>query len=674
MLNSIFLRISLTTNIFLGISRQELYDVLRQNGKMSPLTKVSKNLIKNYICSRVFNPDAKALNSQILSFLSGLHKRWRACNRTHTILMSKYGTWFNNNISIIKNTNEAGGRPKKSFNECCDKTRKRKVKHLVDITPTQELITATRLSLSKSGKRDAALIVKEATDPEYRATQMKKSILNTSKDSIQINFSPTEALALLVDINLTKHQYISLRNKFKEKGLIHVLPSYDAIKKEKEKCYPQEGAIKITEKSAEIKLQPLLDLTAARLLEIQREVLENHPVANNLQFIHKWGIDGSSGQAKYKQSLSEEGISDSDLLLVSMVPIQLQTISNNENIKIIWKNPKTSSTKFCRPLGFHFKKESKESTNYEVNKIRNEIQNLKPSIVLCNGKEIIVNHKLLLTMLDGKAGSNLTDTSSQTCNICKVTPKNINNLDYIKTLSSDKNNFEYGLSSLHAHIRFFECLIHISYRLNIKKWQVRDDAEKKELQTRKNIIIQQFRREMGLLIDLPKQGAGSTNDGNTARRFFNNPEKSAEITGLDQRIIRRFAIILLVISSDFPIEVQKFQAYTNETAELYLELYGWYKMPPSVHKILIHGAQIIDSLILPIGQLAEDAQESRNKDYRFYREHFTRKNSRCNTNEDLLKRLLISSDPVISSIRPAFYKCGKNYPAEAIALFKCPEI
>jgi len=40
-----------------------------------------------------------------------------------------------------------------------------------------------------------------------------------------------------------------------------------------------------------------------------------------------------------------------------------------------------------------------------------------------------------------------------------------------------------------------------------------------------------------------------------------------------------------------------------------------------------------------------------NKDYKIYREHHTRKNSRLNSNEDLFHKLLISSDPVISSIR-----------------------
>lgn len=43
--------------------------------------------------------------------------------------------------------------------------------------------------------------------------------------------------------------------------------------------------------------------------------------------------------------------------------------------------------------------------------------------------------------------------------------------------------------------------------------------------------------------------------------------------------------------------------------------------------------------------MSEDAQEARNKDIRNYREYFARKTSRKENMEDVMKRLLISSDP-----------------------------
>lgn len=74
-------------------------------------------------------------------------------------------------------------------------------------------------------------------------------------------------------------------------------------------------------------------------------------------------------------------------------------------------------------------------------------------------------------------------------------------------------------------------------------------------------------------------------------------------------------------------------------------------MPVSVHKILIHGSDIIDYSIVPIGQLSEEVQESRHKEVRKYREYNTRKMAREKTNEDLLYSLLTSSDFLVSSYR-----------------------
>jgi len=72
----------------------------------------------------------------------------------------------------------------------------------------------------------------------------------------------------------------------------------------------------------------------------------------------------------------------------------------------------------------------------------------------------------------------------------------------------------------------------------------------------------------------------------------------------------------------------------------------------SVHKLLIHGEAIISHFSIPIGHLSEEASKARNKEFRQYRRDHTRKINRIATNEDLLNHLLITSDPLISSLRP----------------------
>ncbi|CAB0009541.1 unnamed protein product [Nesidiocoris tenuis] len=50
----------------------------------------------------------------------------------------------------------------------------------------------------------------------------------------------------------------------------------------------------------------------------------------------------------------------------------------------------------------------------------------------------------------------------------------------------------------------------------------------------------------------------------------------------------------------------------------------WYFMPLTVHKILYHSVDVIEHMVLPIGNLSEEAQEACNKDCRRFREFNTR--------------------------------------------------
>ena len=66
----------------------------------------------------------------------------------------------------------------------------------------------------------------------------------------------------------------------------------------------------------------------------------------------------------------------------------------------------------------------------------------------------------------------------------------------------------------------------------MQKWQLRSEDEKAIVKQRKLEIQEELRTKMGLLVDVPKLGCGNTNDGNTSRRFFADPELAGAITGI----------------------------------------------------------------------------------------------------------------------------------------------
>ena len=430
--------------IFPAVTRKELFDILKAKGYIQPLRSQSLRILTEYVVNKLNMYSCKKyVENIVLTFCSDLNKKWKACGRNSNRLSNKHTLWLGEKLKIETNKMTAKeettpttsrGRPQKTFEDGSKKTKKRKVQHLVKSHSPSELTFATCLSLQASGRRDAATVVKEATETSpTRATKIKKAFWSAPENIKP--FTPEEALGMIVDLKLSKYQYTSLRQLTKDKG-IDIYPSYEAIKKAKGECYPEENGIIIKDTSAEIKLQSLLDCTATRLVKLQEDVLSvsnSEMLLENVEILYKWGFDGSSGQRQYKQRFSEEtstNISDSNLLITSLVPIQMYGFQGSKKA-IIWHNPRMSSTRYCRPIRFQLKKETKETIKEEVEYIQTQIDSLRPTRVIVNTVVFTIKHKLLLTMVDGKVCSSITETSSQICYICGASPKDMNKLEAV---------------------------------------------------------------------------------------------------------------------------------------------------------------------------------------------------------------------------------------------------
>ncbi len=590
------------------------------------------------------------------------NQKWEIAKRRKDYFFEKYHDWSQTDFVVNfsprpepePSTSGQAGRPALSFSESSERTKKAKSKNLLEKEGAPAIQHAFVHHLRTEKRKEAAEIVQEVA---FSDRKRAKTISETISAEGEIPYTKEEALALTIDLKLSREAYESLRRGALKRNS-KLYPPYGQILQAKEDCYPQEKIdsdfpITITPSRVDINLQSLLDHTATRIfMSLPKEEISTFPV--QIELISKWGCDGASGQSEYKQALpnQEQGISDHHLFMISLVPIQLSSVSENLSATL-WKNSRPSSTKYCRPVMFEYSKETKEKTKLEVKKIRDQIDLLSPSQVEFGGNTFFIKHKLVLTMVDGKVCQALSDTpSAASCIVCLATPKLMNNVPKVKERPEIESTFEFGLSTLHAWIRFMENILHISYNLKCRKWSHLNKEEAEEKARRKIAIKAKFREQLNLIIDTPKQGgSGNSNDGNTARRFFANPEITASITEVNVELIRRFAVILQAMASGKKVDIEKFGTYTHETARLYVAKYEWYYMPASVHKILIHGARIIESAILPIGQLSEEAQEARNKDYKRFRLHNTRKSDRIKTITDLAHMLLISSDPFLAEFR-----------------------
>ena len=613
------------------------------------------------------------LTSKLNMFKFKLRKKWAEASRIRSNFLKKNRQWLQSfmefkiyPIEIDQNILSKRGRPTVNFEESSDCVKRRKTISLRKCS-VDMLAYATQMKLRSTGNIEASKILKEiSSNPEqakmYRDVVKKHDGKETSK------ITNDEALSLITEAKLSRHQYSLVRHHAKS-----IFPCYSHIQNAKKNCYPEKEFISVTDICAKIMLQGLLDHTTVRLLQSIKNVLESRPEISfqDLHLISKWGIDGTNA-SEYKQQFENANSTDGSLLFTSVVPIQLYLGENKSCF--LWQNPRPSSTRYCRPIRFCFERETIDSTKAEKERVDREIQSLIPSTFSFNGQIYKIHHTLTFTMIDGKICNAITNNkSTQRCYICDLTCKDFNNIEKCLQVDIKQETFEFGLSILHAWIRFMECLLHLSYKIEIKKYQARGPQEKDIVARRKQEIQTDFKRMLSLSVDKPKQRFGNTNDGNTARRFFEHEEESARITGIDKNLIHRFHVILRTLSSGYDIDANKFKEFCQDTAKLYVEKYPWYMMPPTVHKILIHGPQIIDNALLPIGQLSEEAQEARNKDIKQYRQGHSRKCSRLDTNTDILNHLLISSDPLITSLRKLPPKTFKKFPIEVQHLLKPPK-
>ena len=173
----------------------------------------------------------------------------------------------------------------------------------------------------------------------------------------------------------------------------------------------------------------------------------------------KIGFDGNSGRNEYNvRNLSNTNCDYKSIMHSAVVPLKITDTANN----IFWQNPNSSSVRFCRPLRISWEKEDKETTQREYNRLKNEIDNLYLTEIVHKGNQYKLIHKPILSMFDGKAVNNLTNTaSSMVCPNCSARPNDFNKIDSITKFPLNKNSLEFGIPyNVNSWIRvyFASCL------------------------------------------------------------------------------------------------------------------------------------------------------------------------------------------------------------------------
>nr|XP_012566690.2 uncharacterized protein LOC105850829 [Hydra vulgaris] len=623
------------------------------------------------------------LKNKLSVFKAKVGNKLEKHNRNYDRLILKEGVWlqeefFPDLVKRIK-SKEGPGRKNKVWENLGERSKRAKIAHLAENNHEALALASLKSAATESNinKNNFIFIVKKALDP-YKANEIRKIMSMHEPVKMKVE----DALSLKIQCDLSDEQYQIIRNSSLLQNA-NIYPSLHKILTEKKKYYPDNMIF--SETSAVCSLQSLFNHTLCRVLSLNscNKIFSELSVKdiNQHGIMHfKGGFDGASSQSLYKQkyldtTLDEVIKNEESIFQTSIVPLKLTV-----NDTVIWYNKKPSSTHFCRPVCLQYKKETNVLIKEEEERLRIEIQKLEPFVVSLESKPTessmmtaIIKYNLDLTMFDGKVINALTSTtSSQSCNVCSAKPTEMNDIKLIRSKPVNKEALFFGLSPLHCWIRCFEYILHLGYKLKIRSFYAKTSEQKESVKERKAFIQKKFREELSLIVDMPKQGFGNTNDGNTARRAFEESITFSEIIGVDVDIISRLETILKAVCSGYDLDPSSFQSYCNDTTDKILSEYNWYVIPPSVHKLLEHGLQIANALELPIGVYSEESLEALNKEIKNTRINHSCKISRINVMKNQFNYLMIRSDPVISSIQFTNHRCenGKLLPIEVLSLLK----
>lgn len=377
------------------IFRKEIFDFVRDKRLFKSSVSNCTSEVLNYVYSKlsVLNINDEEREKCLVytkSFVSLLFKKWKASKRTLNVFLKSESSWICKQfkmpilLPMVEEETEVSkrGRPEKSFKECGIKAKKRKIQGLMDRS-SEELSLATESKLREEGKRTKAEIVKKAINSSPRTLRALKTPTATTS---MIPYTPEEALALITELNLTKHQYKNLQKSAKHRNA-NLYPTYESVLGAKKQCYPPSTSITIEETLCEIELQALLDFTVQHISESQHGLF-NHHCKNDesLECTWKWGCDGSGGHSRYKQNfLVNPSASDSDILLTCVVPLEIKKKTATGSTTL-WINSRTSSSRYCRPVRFKFVKENTEAIVTELDRMQSEISNLQTTNLTINEK------------------------------------------------------------------------------------------------------------------------------------------------------------------------------------------------------------------------------------------------------------------------------------------------
>lgn len=341
---------------------------------------------------------------------------------------------------------------------------------------------------------------------------------------------------------------------------------------------------------------------------------------------------------------------DNFVISVMMCPVFIRI--DNE---YAWINSAPNSSKSCRPLSIIIDKENPELTrkiHSETLQKIDEISSHDAVHFLGLGSDYSLSFDAKFVMLDGQAMNHIfANKDTLKCFVCGKRGKDLLDSNVVYTVQ-DQDKLKAGMKPLHTMLRTFEKLLQIRYKKGLfmqKKNEVPEcvfqwmrDQNKLILKTNKLEVHQKFWNVLKLDVDRPRQGFGTTTDGNTARKAFEHFQETSKILEIDERILKSFNLLFSLMYSQEIVDLVQFRRCTKNILELWKDLLPGENITPSIHLIVMHGGDIIENLHKRPGMFTEEGLEANHKEIRKAKTSFSRLMSREENLRDTIKRIFFN--------------------------------
>lgn len=303
------------------------------------------------------------------------------------------------------------------------------------------------------------------------ALRIRKKIPSDFKPDL--NDMPTyeylsRMMAMYLDLELSSRKYQDLKKHTSVLFGLDFYPSRNTLIEIKNESFPE--SMTFSDVGAWAEVSSLISNTVKKIL-LLKNMDEWKALSKHLKLEGAWGMDGASGQQKMRQKWDTESEYESDHVDLeddkgseiitqhkevksddSVVSVSFKPIRLSADDQTIWRNKTPNSVHYCRPVEFQFIKETKQPVLNLYNRYEKEFQT--PVICEIQRYKFKVELDFKCTMLDGKTCNVLKNqNSSRSCNICRVNPSKMNDLNYIKeNHPPNPEYYRFGIFSLHCWI------------------------------------------------------------------------------------------------------------------------------------------------------------------------------------------------------------------------------